>query len=67
LALLIYILKIVAGIAPNNISGIFIVGTGIIAFLFVIASATAVISHLKKNKIQLYEEEIYYIALAKKD
>lgn len=55
--LLIYVISKVDDIAPNSIARIVVIVAGITVCSFVTASSMAVLSHLKKNKIQLYEED----------
>jgi cytochrome c oxidase assembly factor CtaG len=56
--LLLFVMSRVVGIASSNTARIIIFVAGITVCSFATASAIAVLSHLKKNKIALYEEEI---------
>lgn len=58
--LLIYVMSVISDIATKNIERISIYATGITVCCFVSSSSFAVISHLKKNKNQLYKEDIFY-------
>ena len=56
--LLLFVMSRVVNITPNNTARLIISLAAITACAFVTASSIAVLSHLKKNKNQLYEEEI---------